>query len=124
MLYVPIPCLFELGNHISHVDAGRTRRELAQKLSQSVLSSIDKSIPWTIVPAPGIELLTQLQVSCTVFAQRLATQRVALTDSFVAQEALRLKSKYSGQPYEVHIWTKDQTLKRLEPDPEANPFVG
>jgi hypothetical protein len=40
-LFIPIPVLFELANHITHVVDGQQRRELATRFSEIVKQGID-----------------------------------------------------------------------------------
>ena len=120
-LYVPLPCIFELGNHIADVKDGRFRRELGKTLFETVRSSLAKNMPWNITPSAGIEVLSQL---CEVFAGKYVAERIGLTDTFTIQEAHRIKKKYSSFNCKVHIWTKDEALKAREPDSEKDPFLG
>ncbi|MBU2549979.1 MAG: hypothetical protein KKB20_16325, partial [Proteobacteria bacterium] len=46
-LFVPLPCIFELGNRIAHVGDGRRRKKLAKYLFETVQSSVDRAMPWT-----------------------------------------------------------------------------
>ncbi|HIE02028.1 MAG TPA: hypothetical protein EYP59_17380 [Thiotrichaceae bacterium] len=48
LLFVPLPCLFELGNHIADVRDETRRQSLANLLVQTIQTSIEKSTPWTI----------------------------------------------------------------------------
>jgi hypothetical protein len=124
-LFVPIPCLLELADHISDVPDGNRRRQLANKLLESVALSMVKGKPWNVTPAGALDdFLRQFRQAFEAFARRYVSQRgLGLTDAFSAQEAKRLKAKFAGLNYRVHIWTKDRGLKRLEPDDEEDPFV-
>jgi hypothetical protein len=119
-LYVPFPCIIELGNHIASVADGRKRRQLANILRDTVISSVDSFSPWTITPACTIDLLPQ---TTDEWLAKFVDINVGLTDSFVVQEAERIKAKYESFGYEIHIWTRDVNLKAYEPDKEKNPFV-
>lgn len=125
-LFVPIPCLLELADHISDLQDENRRRQLANELLKSVKLSMDKGKPWNVIPAGALEdFLRQFRQAFEAFARRHVSRRgLGLTDSFSAQEARRLKTKYAGLNYRVHIWTKDRGLKRLEPDQEEDPFIG
>lgn len=48
-LFVTVPVLFELANHIAHVDDGTRRRTLAERLLKDIREAIDDDSPWTIV---------------------------------------------------------------------------
>ncbi len=122
LLFVPMPCLFELGNHVAQVEDGTIRRKRAQDVEKMVKSSLQQSTPWTIVPTKEIGLHDQLLRSLRRFAREFAGQGIGLTDTFVAEEAKRLREKYPGGSYSVHIWTTDTALKAREPDKEADPF--
>lgn len=122
MLVVPAPCLFQLADHINDErNNDALRHKLCQELLESVESSLDKSKPWTITPAAGTDLLDQLRSSLKVFVRDYNDHNVNLTHSFAIEEARRLKKKYFG--YQVHVWTRNRELKKLEPDSEENPFV-
>ncbi|MFX0202304.1 MAG: hypothetical protein ACFFCW_39840 [Candidatus Hodarchaeota archaeon] len=119
-IYVPVPCIFEVGNHIAGVSDGRTRTELAKRLRGAVVSSVDEGIPWNMTPAPGFDFLPDL---CAVFEEEYSAQCIGLTDICTIEEAMRLKQKYSGLGYRVHIWTTDDKVKAREPDTEEHAFL-
>jgi len=124
LLFAPLPCVFELANHIADVRDGNSRRKLGQKLFETIESSVNENIPWNITPSTGIELLPGLFKE---FAETYVAQSISLTDTSIIHEAQRLKKKfkqYSMLNYEVHIWTKDNALKAYEPDSERDPFLG
>jgi mannosyltransferase OCH1-like enzyme len=116
-LVVPLPCIFELGNHIAQVRNGYYRREIANILLNMIKTSVRTDKPWTITPATGVEFLPELFEG---FTHNYVVQSIGLVDTFIIQEAKYLKNPYN----QVHIWTKDQALKAYEPDVEEAPFVG
>lgn len=120
-LYVPLPCIFELANHIADVNDGHSRRELGNKFFETIKSCVKENIPWIITPSCDMEILTQL---CEVFAVRYLLKTIDLTDTNTILESQRLKKKYSSFSYNVHIWTKDSNLKAYEPDHEIDSFTG
>lgn len=120
-LYVPIPCIFELGNHVAGISDGHFRKELAYRISETIDSSVAWRNPWNITPSTGTGELPRLWES---FSGECVVQGVGLTDTFAIQEARRLKEKYRRYKSKVHIWTRDRALKAWEPDAEENPFVG
>jgi hypothetical protein len=126
MLFVPLPCIFELADHINDVKDGSVRKTLAQKLYETIKRSLEKRSPWIITPSITDELLKGFSESCREFAEYNASRGIGLTNCFVANEANRIKKKYSGgnQDYRVHIWTKHRNLKALEPDGEPESFTG
>jgi len=117
--YVPLPCIFEFANHIAHVSDGNTRTDLGRKFFGTVKSCVEDEHPWIITPSTGIEVLPEL---ARAFSEQYVIQEIGLTDTFIIQEADRLKKEKSH--FKVHIWTKDKGLKAYEPDTEENPFVG
>ena len=117
---VPLPCLFELGNHIADIPQGGLRHKKAAEVSATVQSSFETGNPWTITPA---ETLNAIQEVFTQFANQYVLEAIGLTDSFTIHEALRLKLENVHRDCLVHIWTRDNALKAREPDTEENPFV-
>lgn len=129
-LYVPLPVLFEVANHIAGVSNASHRKALVDKFLAAVSSSVKDSIPWIITP-PGDptsiqELMDALGHSVKRFATEFSEQKIGLTDTIVIMEAERLKNTHSStklKRYFVHIWTRDSDVKAREPDTEPNPFV-
>jgi hypothetical protein len=120
-LYVPLPCVFEIADHIANVKIGRKRSELAKKLFSTILSSLKESIPWILIPSPEPTTIANLFRS---YAKNYVIQGIGLTDTTVISEASRLKKKYRSLGCSVHIWTKDINMKAFEPDKEDYPFTG
>lgn len=122
-IYVPIPCIYELGKHIASARNGRDRRKLAAILHETVKSSLLGTGPWTIIPSAEAQDIAALVRLCGDFATNYAQNGVSLTDTTIIREAQRLKRRYTtlGQ---VHIWTTDGDLKAREPDIERDPFLG
>lgn len=119
--FVPLPCLFELGDHIAGVQHNADRLKLAQWLRATVATCLAKSEPWIITPTQSPEaILPQL---LDRFVPLASKQKIGLVDAFAAEEAARLKQAYASRKGRVHIWTNDGPLKRLEPDPEPNPYL-
>ena len=114
--FVPLPCLFELGDHIADVKHETERSRLAKWLQVTVEKSLAKSEPWLITPTQKPEdVLPPLMGRFVPLASK---QGVGLVDSFTAQEAIRLKDRFQNLKSRVHIWTNDGALKKLEPDSE------
>ena len=121
-LYVTVPSIYELANHISHVSDGNVRRSLAEQVRDTVLSILDLGTPWTIIPSQQLTTFKNLIVS---FVDDHVIQRIGLSDSTLIDEAHRLKSnRYQRRGWRVHIWTKDKTLKAREPDNEPRAYLG
>lgn len=129
-LFAPLPVLFELGNHIADVKNGAHRRRLALQLQETVSQWLAGDGPITIVSAMDDSRTVQdfcaaLSALTKKFSD-LAPSQHGLTDTAVVLEAERLRSKHSNSSlvkYQVHIWTRHQSLKALEPDSESTPFV-
>jgi len=124
-LYLPIPVLFELANHIAHVSDGSVRRELSQKFSETVKRGISNTeMLFNIMPCMAFSVASELNESLDFFVSRFvsefSTQGLGFTDSSIILEAKSLKKDIN----KVHIWTLDRALKAREPDAESNPFTG
>lgn len=121
-LYVTVPSIYELANHIADVSNGKARWSLAKKLQDAILSSIDEGVPWTIIPSQELSALKKLIAS---FADNHVLEGIGLSDSILIDEADRLKrTTYRGSDWRVHIWTKDTNLKAREPDNEPHAYLG
>ena len=59
-LFVTVPVLFEVANHITRVRDGHRRRTLSEELLQNITSSFDENAPWTVVTV-GREILLRSQ---------------------------------------------------------------
>jgi hypothetical protein len=121
-LFVPTGCLFELCNHVADVRDGKTRSRLARKIADDVDASLSEHhFPWRIAP---VDAHRELRLQIRRFAKEYVVQRIGLTDTQVVEVAASQKRRYGrGLGYFVHIWTRDKTLKALEPDPEPRAFV-
>ena len=118
--FVPLPCLFELGNHIADVGHDGQRAQLAKNLVETVRDSLASNKPWTITPTgPPESILPALMER---FGTLAAKQQIGLVDTFTLCEALRLKKSHEAYKARIHIWTNDRSLKGQEPDPEQNPY--
>ncbi len=119
--FVPLPYLFELGDHIADVTHEGKRTKLAEWLCATVTQCLQKSEPWTITPAQNpAEVLPSLMARFVPLAGR---QKIGLVDAFTESEARRLKANFKALKSRVHIWTNDTALKRLEPDGETDPYL-
>jgi hypothetical protein len=119
--FVPLPCLFELGDHIADVKHEELRTRLAAQLAETVSGCLSQNKPWTITPTglPG-EVLPNL---LKLYSRLASKQQIGLVDAFTVSEARRLKVRFQGYKARVHIWTNDRSLKGMEPDGEPNPCL-
>ena len=121
LFVVPVPCIFELANHIAHIGDGNLRKVFSDRLYTMVEKSIANEIPWIIPPHKDIDnVLVEL---CRIFANEHVANMVGLTDTYIIREAMYWKTKYNSSHYHVHIWTKDRKIKAYEPDAEIDPFT-
>lgn len=119
--FVPLPCLFELGNHIADVAHDELRARLVLSLLEAVRGSLSENKPWTITPTGAPESV--LPSLMELFRPLATKQKIGLVDTFTLSEASRLKQTYRSYKALVHIWTNDRTMKRREPDTELNPCL-
>jgi hypothetical protein len=119
--FVPLPCLFELGDHIADVGHNDLRKILAEKLVSTVKTSLATQKPWTITPTGSPENV--LPKLLERFEPAAVKQKIGLVDTFTWDEAERLKVKLANCKARVHIWTNDRNLKGKEPDTETSPFL-
>jgi hypothetical protein len=119
--FVPLPCLFELGDHIADVRNNDLRERLAIWLKSTVTGCLVNSKPWIITPTEKpSDVLPQL---LEAYVPLTIERKVGLVDVFAAEEAKRLKARFKDIKSRVHIWTNDQQLKLLEPDKEVDPYL-
>jgi hypothetical protein len=119
--YVPLPCLFELGDHIADVGHDELRAKLVLSIVNTVRSSLSEKKPWTITPTGTPESV--LPSLMEHFEHLAIRHKIGLVDAFTLNEALRLKKSLESYKARVHIWTNDRNLKRQEPDTEENQFL-
>ena len=118
--HVPVGCLYKLCDHIADVRDGDRRHQLARKVATDVTTSMARGQPWLMSPATGIDGIAK-------FVQRFAFNpahlELGLTNSEVIETAKELKGKYGAdRAYQVHIWTRNRSLKAHEPDREPAPL--
>lgn len=128
LLFVPWPCIFEVGNHIAKAYQG-DQYKLAQMFLTLIGTAVNKGVPWVITPTKDDikflldEFLLELfETFATKYAGKNIQNKesIGLTDAFIIAEANRLKDQFQGR--QVHIWTTDRLLKTYEPDTEENPY--
>ena len=107
-LYFPLPCVYELANHIAHVRDGTARKNLAEQLYQTVTA---QQLPIVVTPACAVN---ELSVFIEHFKDEYVTQGIGLADAAVIDAARHLKNPNN----QVHIWTLETAIKAREPDEE------
>jgi hypothetical protein len=128
-LYVPIPVVFELGNHIADVSDGGSRRRLAGQLARTIRASSETGAPWILFPQQDQAVLLGITEALDVidnYEEAYAQQGIGLTDVhniLIAQQLKERTNRYPEPRPVVHIWTRDNALKAYEPDAEQNAFV-
>lgn len=94
-MYVTVPVLFEVANHIVHVRKGHHRRQLIEKLRNDINASLHDETPWTIVGPLRDEILLRAQ-DLIGLADRLVTESAvgySLADISVIDLARRLQQR-------------------------------
>lgn len=127
-LYVPVPVIFELANHVADVADGHVRYELARKLKKTVETSLEENSPWIILPTMSERILLDLVDTltlCNAFAEEFAVQSIGLTDISLISISKHVAEKAGRQVprANVFIWTRDAALKAHEPNAEPDAFV-
>lgn len=117
--FIPLGCLYELGNHIVRVDEGGRRSQLAQSIRELIELCTTTTESWNITPALTRDELPDVWDS---FQTEFVQSRIGLIDTHVIHEARRLKKKYR-KFCKVHIWTTEKAMKSYEPDKEDSPFL-
>lgn len=121
-LYVSLPTVFELAGHIADVPEGGRRRKLSVGLRDAVFTSIREGQPWSLLPAINEGAVKRFLDN---FVRYSPEKGISLVDTSLIDEANHLReTKYRGEGWQVHIWTKDERLKAEEPDAEPNAFLG
>ena len=119
--FVPLPCLFELGDHIADVGHGENRIQLAAWLQKTVEASLTNRTPWQITPTGKPEEV--LPALLERFKGLAGERKLGMVDSFIIHEAERLKGNLTRYKARVHIWTNDRPLKACEPDRDPDPYL-
>ncbi len=123
-LYLPVPVIFEVANHIAHVNDGKLRRQLAQRFNQDIQKSFKTDSPFILVPCEDFKSIECLAKNLIEFAENYASEKIGLTDTSIYLQAKQLYQDYKKfKNYRIHIWTLDTALKAKEPDSEPNQFV-
>ena len=106
-LFVTVPVLFEVANHITRVRSGRRRRRLHEKFLDAVKQSLDGNGPWTIV-ATGEDILLRSK-DIIRLADRFL-QSSGANYSFADISIIDLADTFQGKNRAVEILTFDGQL--------------
>lgn len=108
-MFVTLPVLFELANHIVRVRDGNRRRQLAERYREDVAMSLTDDRPWTVASDPETGVLLT------------ATTLLDLADRFVAQSGpaysladisiLELAKGLRRQGIDVRVLTFDEEME-------------
>lgn len=108
-LYVTVPVLFEVANHIVHVRNGHHRRQLILKFRDAVRGSLRDETPWTVVGPLQDGILLRPQ-DLAKLADRFAAEAAigySLADISVIDPTRRLQ----GRQVRVSILAFDKQLE-------------
>ena len=107
-LFVTLPVLFELANHIAHVGDGNCRYALAEMLLNDIRNAVDNDFPWTIATmSSGILLRSRDVVDLAKRFLTLSGPGYSLADISVIDLAEELR----GRSKQVRILEFDKQLK-------------
>ena len=107
-LFVTVPVLFEVANHITRVADGGRRRDLPQKLLGDVKGSFERESPWTIV-AVGKDVL--LRSEDVIRLANRFRQESGPNYSFASISIIDLSNELQGKKRTVEILTFHDQLK-------------
>jgi hypothetical protein len=110
-IYIPVPVIFELANHIAHIKNTNNRDKLANQFVNDIKNSLVKDSPFVLVPCQDFQSIENLIINLTQFAEKYSKQGIGLTDTAVYLQAKLLYTKYKSlKNYSVYILTKDKSL--------------
>ena len=75
-LFVTLPVLFEVANHIVHVRDGNVRRRLVSRFRRDLKRSLEEDVPWTVVTSMDDGILLR------------SKDLIALADRFLQESGL------------------------------------
>jgi len=109
-LYLPVPCIIETGNHITHLTKGHDRYKYAEFFFKEVTKAINGGAPWMPVALPH-ESNDDIQRWLVNFPNA-AKQKISLTDVTVKDlfDVFCKKFSMSG----VLVWSLDGHLTSLQ----------
>lgn len=119
-LQVPFACVLEFGNKISQVEDPLARVRHAAHLASDFQAGTNRGheAMWVATDAPQFE-------SATALILEWSSVHAPIGRSLVDAAVVRAASarKFFDKAAQVHIWTYDQKLKAMEPDPDPEPFA-
>lgn len=94
-IYVTVPVLFEVANHIVHVRNGHHRRRLIVRLQKDLSASLRDEVPWVVVGVLQNDILMRKQ-DLIQLADRLVAESghgYSLADISIIDLAQRLQKR-------------------------------
>ena len=107
-IWVTVPVVFEVANHISHVKDGTRRRQLSRQLFEDVKSSNELGMPWTIYTVDKGILLRSSDI--VALADRFLRES-GPNYSFADISIIDLASELRNRDCKVKILTLDESLR-------------
>ena len=108
-MYVTVPVLFEVANHIVHVSDGSRRRQLIVRFREDVSKSLCDELPWTVVRALHDDILLRAQ-DLIELADRFAEES-AIGYSLADISIVDLAQGLQKRQLKVCILTFDEQLR-------------
>ena len=110
-LILPVATIIETGNHISHIDDGNVRRQIAIKFSEYLLKTAQGETPWVLY---GNELTTDDLIFIGKNFPKYATSEIGTGDlSIITQFNDYVQTIPAGT---VMIWSTDAHLSAFRVD--------
>jgi len=101
---LPLPVLFETGNHVAQIPDGRLRRAWAERLVSFARPALSGESPFTLTPAPLIpDVISWLADFADYAMKKVGLVDRSLIDLFERQRALMRSGR-------VYIWSRDLAL--------------
>jgi len=102
---LPLPVLFETGNHIAQIPDGKRRRDYANRFLAFVKPALSGNTPFVPTPSPSIEDVASWLEDFPDHAMRA----IGLVDRSLIDLFDRQKSLLKGRQA-VYIWSLDEAL--------------
>lgn len=108
---VPVPAVFEAGNHIAKLPDGRVRRKYAEILCDQVRKALNEEAPWVLIPLPDLVALAEYLSSFPDCAMR----EVGMVDLSIIEVWKDAQERHQAQ--RVCIWSLDGQLQGYDYNP-------